>query len=112
MKTLPKRLKDDRTRFFNAGVDAGVQKACDLMMVAAYECGFVRTPAKARQWFQKFTELEQEYGIAWQSKAESDEVQERIDYVLKKLCGEYFQPFAERNDLIQDWWETQTHGTM
>jgi hypothetical protein len=29
----------------------------------------------------------------------------RIDYVLQKVCGGYFQPFFERNELIKDWWD-------
>lgn len=105
MNNLARRLKDERQRFFDAGVDAGTQKAVDLLLIAAYECGFVRTPSKAKRLMEKLTELEREYGAAWQGKSESDEAIARIDYALQKLCGEYFQPFFERNDLIKDWWD-------
>ena len=54
---------------------------------------------------ETLTQLESEYGVAWQGKAESDAAIARIDYVLQKVCGGYFQPFFERNDLIKDWWD-------
>ena len=54
---------------------------------------------------ETLTQLESEYGVAWQCRPESDEAIARIDYVLQKVCGGYFQPFFERNDLIKDWWD-------
>ena len=107
MNDLAKRIRSSNTAYFNAGFDAGGQKIFDLFFIAAYECGFVRTPAKAKQLFEKMHELESEYGVAWQGKAESDDAISRIDYVLKKVFGEGFQPFFERNDTIQDWWEAR-----
>lgn len=105
MEKLAKRIRSSNQKYFDAGVDAGTQKACDLLLVAAYECGFIRTPEKAKKLMETLTQLESEYGVAWQGKAESDEAIARIDYVLKKACGGYFQPFFERNDLIKDWWD-------
>ena len=78
---------------------------CDLILVAEYECGFIRTPEKAKKLMETLTQLESEYGVAWQCRPESDEAIARIDYVLQKVCGGYFQPFFERNDLIKDWWD-------
>jgi hypothetical protein len=109
-RTFATRLRQNNTAYFDAGFDAGGQKMVDLFCVAAYECGFIRTPAKAKQLFDKMHELEREYGAAWQGKAESDDAIARIDYVLKKLFGENFQPFFARNDLIKDWWEGKCGG--
>lgn len=105
MNDLAKRIRSSNTAYFNAGFDAGGQKMCDLFFVAAYECGLVRTPAKAKQLFEKMHELEREYGVAWQGKMESDDAISRIDYVLKKVFGDDFQSFFKRNDVIMDWWE-------
>lgn len=105
MSSFAKRIRRSNTEYFNAGVEVGVQKAMDLLMVAAHEIGMLRSPAKAKQLFDKFHELEREYGVAWQGKAASDEAIARIDYVLQKVCGENFQPFFERNDLVKDWWD-------
>lgn len=44
MEKLAKRIRSSNKQYFDAGVDAGTQKACDLLLVAAYECGFIRTP--------------------------------------------------------------------
>ena len=60
---------------------------------------------KAKKLMETLTQLESEYGVAWQCRPESDEAIARIDYVLQKVCGGYFQPFFERNDLIKDWWD-------
>ena len=49
MEKLAKRIRNSNKQYFDAGVDAGTQKACDLLLVAAYECGFVRTPEKAKK---------------------------------------------------------------
>lgn len=103
--TLAERIRASNTAYFNAGLDAGNQKAVDLLFVAAYELGMLRSPSKAAQLLQKMQELESEYGVAWQGKKESDEAIHRIDTTLKKLCGPFFQPFFERNDTIQDWWD-------
>lgn len=62
-------------------------------------------PKKAKKLMETLTQLESEYGVAWQCRPESDEAIARIDYVLQKVCGGYFQPFFERNDLIKDWWD-------
>ena len=105
MEKLAKRIRSSNKQYFDAGVDAGTQKACDLLLVAAYECGFVRTPEKAKKLMETLTQLESEYGVAWQCRPDSDEAIARIDYVLKKVCGGYFQPFFEPNDLIKDWWD-------
>ncbi len=102
--TLAERILASNTAYFNAGLDAGNQKAVDLLFVAAYELGMLRSPSKAKQLFDKMRELEEEYGVAWQGKPESDEAIHRIDSSLKKLCGAFFQPFFERNDTIKDWW--------
>lgn len=48
MEKLAKRIRSSNKQYFDAGVDAGTQKACDLLLVAAYECGFVRTPERRR----------------------------------------------------------------
>ena len=93
MEKLAKRIRSSNQQYFDAGVDAGTQKACDLLLVAAYECGFVRTPEKAKKLMETLTQ------------PESDEAIARIDYVLQKVCGGYFQPFFERNELIKDWWD-------
>lgn len=105
MEKLAKRIRSSNQKYFDAGVDAGTQKACDLLLVAAYECGFIRTPEKAKKLMETLTQLESEYGVAWQCRPESDEAIARIDYVLQKVCGGYFQPFFARNDLIKDWWD-------
>lgn len=105
MEKLAKRIRNSNQKYFDAGVDAGTQKACDLLLVAAYECGFIRTPEKAKKLMETLTQLESEYGVAWQCRPESDEAIARIDYVLQKVCGAYFQSFFERNDLIKDWWD-------
>lgn len=47
MEKLAKRIRSRNKQYFDAGVDAGTQKACDLLLVAAYECGFVRTKRTA-----------------------------------------------------------------
>lgn len=99
------RIRSSNKQYFDAGVDAGTQKACDLLLVAAYECGFIRTPEKAKKLMETLTQLESEYGVAWQCRPESDEAIARIDYVLRKVCGAYFQSFFERNDLIKDRWD-------
>lgn len=49
MEKLAKRIRNSNQKYFDAGVDAGTQKACDLLLVAAYECGFIRTPEKAKK---------------------------------------------------------------
>ena len=49
MEKLAKRIRNSNQQYFDAGVDAGTQKACDLLLVAAYECGFIRTPEKAKK---------------------------------------------------------------
>lgn len=105
MNDLAKRIRSSNTAYFNAGFDAGGQKIFDLFFIAAYELGFVRSPKKAKQLFDKMHELEREYGVAWQGKAESDDAISRIDHVMKKVFGKYFTPFFERNNLIKDWWE-------
>ena len=102
--TLAERIRANNTAYFNAGLDAGNQKAIDLLFVAAYELGMLRSPSKAAQLLQKMQELESEYGVAWQGKKESDEAIHRIDSSLKKLCGTFFVPFFARNDTIKDWW--------
>lgn len=107
MNDLAKRIRSSNTAYFNAGFDAGGQKIFDLFFVAAYECGLVRTPAKAKELFDKMHDLEREYGVAWQGKAESDDAISRIDYVLEKAFGEHFAPFFERNNLIKDWWDNR-----
>ena len=63
------------------------------------------TAAKAKELMALVSDLDAEYGVAWQGESESDEAIAKIDYVLKKLCGDAFQTFFERNDLILDWWE-------
>lgn len=89
MEKLAKRIRNSNQQYFDAGVDAGTQKACDLLLVAAYECGFIRTPEKAKKLMETLTQLESEYGVAWQCRPESDEAIARIDYVLKKVCRKY-----------------------
>ena len=64
MEKLAKRIRSSNQQYFDAGVDAGTQKACDLLLVAAYECGFVRTPEKAKKLMETLTQLESEYGVA------------------------------------------------
>lgn len=105
MKGLTKRIRNSNQKYFDAGVTAGAQKMCDLFLVALHESGFIRTPAKAKEFMVLVSDLDAEYGVAWQGESESDEAIAKIDYVLKKLCGDAFQPFFERNDLILDWWE-------
>ena len=36
MEKLAKRIRSSNKQYFDAGVDAGTQKACDLLLVAAY----------------------------------------------------------------------------
>ena len=36
MEKLAKRIRSSNQQYFDAGVDAGTQKACDLLLVAAY----------------------------------------------------------------------------
>ena len=105
MKGLAKRIRNSNQQYFDAGVKAGAQKMCDLFPVALHESGLIRTPAKAKELMALVSDLDAEYGIAWKGESESDEAIAKIDYVLKKLCGDAFQPFFERNDLILDWWE-------
>ncbi len=105
MNDLAKRIRNSNKAYFAAGMDAGNQKAVDLLFVAAYELGILKSPSKAKQLLDKMQELEHEYGVAWQGKKESDEAIHRIDTALKKLCGPFFQPFFERNNTIQDWWD-------
>lgn len=105
MNDLAKRIRSRDRAYLNAGMDAGMQKAIDLLFVAAYELEMLKSPSKAKQLFDKMRELEEEYGAAWQGRPESDEAIHRIDSSLKKLCGPFFQPFFERNDTIKDWWD-------
>lgn len=105
MNDLAKRIRSSNAAYLNAGMEAGMQKAIDLLFVAAYELGMLKSSSKANQLLQKMQELEKEYGVAWQGKKESDEAIHRIDSSLKKLCGPFFQPFFERNDTIKDWWD-------
>ena len=107
MNDLAKRIRSSNAAYLNAGMAAGMQKAIDLLFVAAHELGMLKSPSKAKQLLQKMQELEKEYGVAWQGKKESDEAIHRIDSSLKKLCGPFFQPFFERNDTIKDWWEKE-----
>ena len=102
MNDLAKRIRSSNAAYLNAGMEAGMQKAIDLLFVAAYELGMLKSPSKAKRLFDKMRELEEEYGVAWQGKKESDEAIHRIDSSLKKLCGPFFQPFFKRNDTIKD----------
>lgn len=104
MNDLAKRIRSSNAAYLNAGMEAGMQKAIDLLFVAAHELGMLKSPSKANQLLQKMQELEKEYGVAWQGKPESDEAIHRIDSSLKKLCGPFFVPFFARNDTIKDWW--------
>lgn len=104
MNDLAKRIRSSNAAYLNAGMEAGMQKAIDLLFAAAYELGMLKSPSKAKQLFDKMRELEKEYGVAWQGKPESDEAIHRIDSSLEKLCGPFFVPFFARNDTIKDWW--------
>lgn len=78
------------------GFDAGIQKCCDLFLVAlAQSEGFGE--ARIRRVCEAVQALDQEYGLAWRNEPESDWAQEQIDRVLRGVCGEEFTPFAERN---------------
>ena len=71
MNDLTKRIRRSNAAFLNAGMEAGMQKAIDLLFVAAYELGMLKSPSKAKQLFDKMRELEKEYGVAWQDRFKS-----------------------------------------
>ena len=64
MNDLAKRIRSRNAAYLNAGMEAGMQKAIDLLFVAAHELGMLKSPSKANQLLQKMQELEKEYGVA------------------------------------------------
>lgn len=90
------RLEQIAQQATDIGFDAGVQKCCDLFLVAlAQSEGFGE--ARIRRVCEAVRALEREYGKAWRNEPESDWAQEQIDRVLRGVCGADFAPFGERN---------------
>ena len=73
MNDLAKRIRNSNRAYFAAGLDAGNQKAVDLLFVAAHELGILKSPSKAKELLDKMEQLDAEYGVAWQGKKESDD---------------------------------------
>lgn len=48
MNDLAKRIRSSNAAYLNAGMDAGMQKAIDLLFVAAYELGMLKSPSTRR----------------------------------------------------------------
>ena len=82
------------------GVDAGMQKAADLLQAALALEGF--GPDRLARIVQRASELGAEFDGAYGCGPEADWLQERLDAILRKACGENFQPFRERNPHIKE----------
>lgn len=82
------------------GVDAGMQKSADLFQAALALDGF--GPERLERIVRRAAELGAEFDGAYGCGPEADWLQERLDAILRKACGENFQPFRERNPHIKE----------
>lgn len=83
------------------GEEIGMQKCADYFFVALAVRGFGQD--RLKDIFDLVHEVQRDYSGAYRCDAESDFLQERMDSILRKACGEYFVPFAERNPHIRQY---------
>lgn len=82
------------------GVEAGMQKAADLFCAALALEGYGEE--RLLRITSRALELDQEFDGAYGCGPEADWLQERLDAILRKACGEHFTPFRERNKHIRE----------
>ena len=82
------------------GVEAGMQKAADLFCAALALEGYGEE--RLLRITSRALELDQEFDGAYGCGEEADWLQERLDAILRKACGEHFTPFRERNKHIRE----------
>lgn len=99
-KNFAQRVNGAIDQALDIGFRAGYQKAADLFLVAlASEFGFGED--RVTRLSGTVEKLDNQYGNAWRLDDESDWSQKEIDGVLKRVCGDKFVPFYDRNDAVK-----------
>lgn len=100
-----KKQKERDRKNFAAGLQAGMQLACDYITMALRDpdCMGKDTFGRGRieKLLSKSMEMDDHFWVAFGDDVEADYVQEEMDARLREVYGDELVPFAQRYPMVK-----------
>ena len=100
-----KKQKERDRKFFEAGMQVGMQLASDYITLALRDPETIGKDIFGRgridKVLNKAMELDDHFWVAFGQDVEADHVQEEMDAALREVYGDDLVPFAQRYPMVQ-----------
>lgn len=98
MNAFLQKQKERDQRYFDAGVDHGVQRTIDDLTMVLRDMGWGRT--RIKRVLTAIDEKDKKYKLAYADHKEADLYQEKMDSELREVYGDDLVPFSERQEYV------------